>query len=55
MVRWKCFRGRAVGATLDNGPCLAHHYAERAEPVLLALFGSEKSFFGILQPLLPRN
>ena len=37
MVRWECFPGRVVGVTLDNGPCLAHHNAEYAGSVLLAL------------------
>ena len=44
MVRWKCFRSQVVGVDLKNGPYPAHHNAERAGPVMLALFASEKNF-----------
>ena len=50
MVRWKCFRGRVVGVTLEDGPYLAHHNAEHAGPVVLAFFASEKIFWALVAP-----
>ena len=50
MVRWKCFLGRVVGVTLENGPYSAHHNAERARPVILALSASENNLLGSHAP-----
>ena len=41
---WKCFRGRVAEVTLENGPYSAHHDAERAWPVIVALLASEENF-----------
>ena len=49
-MRRDWFRGRVVGVTLENSPYLAHHHAERAGPVILALFASEKTFMGSCGP-----